>query len=156
MTEFLGEIGPAAERNGLVQLALRCTVPGVPDTYQGTEFPDLSLVDPDNRRPVGYAARSAALTNPPRKMRLLIDLLRLREAHPALFDRGSYEPAIVTGDHAEDVLAFERRHGDKCLRCAVTLRSVPDTGSATIAFASGPKIDAGTRLQDAPVWFELV
>lgn len=156
MTDFLDEIGVAAERNSLVQLALRCTVPGVPDTYQGTEFPDLSLVDPDNRRPVDYGARSAALTDPPRKMRLLIDLLRLRKAFPALFERGSYEPAIVTGDQADAVLAFERRHGGHFLRCAVALRSVPDPGSAGIAFASGTTADAGTLLRNAPVWFELI
>ncbi len=48
------------ERKGLVQLALKLTLPGVPDIYQGTEFADLSLVDPDNRRPVDFAAREAA------------------------------------------------------------------------------------------------
>jgi len=47
--------------NSLTQVALKATMPGVPDFYQGTEFWDLSLVDPDNRRPVDFAARSAAL-----------------------------------------------------------------------------------------------
>ena len=47
--------------NGLAQCLLRLTVPGVPDLYQGTEFWDFSLVDPDNRRPVDFAARAAAL-----------------------------------------------------------------------------------------------
>ena len=47
--------------NSLSQLTLKATMPGVPDFYQGTEFWDLSLVDPDNRRPVDFAARAAAL-----------------------------------------------------------------------------------------------
>ena len=48
-------IAPAGAVNGLVQCLLRLTVPGVPDLYQGTEFWDFSLVDPDNRRPVDYS-----------------------------------------------------------------------------------------------------
>ena len=44
-------------RNSLVQTTLKLTVPGVPDIYQGAELWDLSLVDPDNRRPVDFAAR---------------------------------------------------------------------------------------------------
>ena len=47
--------------NSLTQLVLKTTMPGVPDFYQGTETWDLSLVDPDNRRPVDFAARQAAL-----------------------------------------------------------------------------------------------
>src|SRR6478609_5857140 len=58
---FAGRIAPAGAVNGLAQLLLRCAAPGVPDLYQGTEFWDLSLVDPDNRRPVDFAARSEAL-----------------------------------------------------------------------------------------------
>ncbi len=50
-------IAAAGARNALVQTTLRLTVPGVPDLYQGTEGWDLSLVDPDNRRPVDYAQR---------------------------------------------------------------------------------------------------
>src|SRR3712207_7585635 len=48
-------------RSGLAQAVLRCASPGVPDLYQGCEFWDFSLVDPDNRRPVDFAARRAAL-----------------------------------------------------------------------------------------------
>jgi (1->4)-alpha-D-glucan 1-alpha-D-glucosylmutase len=50
--------------NGLAQTLLRMTVPGVPDLYQGNEFWDFSLVDPDNRRPVDYASRQQALQQP--------------------------------------------------------------------------------------------
>ena len=59
--------------NGLAQAVLKATAPGVPDTYQGTELWDLSLVDPDNRRPVDFAARAAAL-------RALDDGARARDA----------------------------------------------------------------------------
>ena len=64
---FLGSFKKFAERaallgalNSLSQLALKVTLPGVPDFYQGTELWDLSLVDPDNRRKVDYAARAAS------------------------------------------------------------------------------------------------
>ena len=48
-------------RNSLVQTALKLTLPGMPDIYQGAELWDLSLVDPDNRRPVDYDLRRQAL-----------------------------------------------------------------------------------------------
>lgn len=57
LTDFVDRIGPAGAVNGIVQAVLRSTLPGVPDCYQGAELWDLSLVDPDNRRPVDYAAR---------------------------------------------------------------------------------------------------
>ena len=53
---FAQRIGPAGAVNGLTQTLLKLTVPGVPDIYQGAEFWDQSLVDPDNRRPVDFAA----------------------------------------------------------------------------------------------------
>jgi (1->4)-alpha-D-glucan 1-alpha-D-glucosylmutase len=133
MHAFLAEIAPAAIRNRLVAVALRYTVPGVPDLYQGTEFLDLSLVDPDNRRPVDFAARAAALANPPAKLRLIVDLLALRRRHPALFAAGSYDPAHVSGEGA--IIAFERRHEGRILRVAVALRE--PTEDAKITFASG-------------------
>ena len=57
---FAQRIAPAGAVNGLAQTLLKLTVPGVPDIYQGTEFWDFSLVDPDNRRPVDFAARAAS------------------------------------------------------------------------------------------------
>ncbi len=58
---FARRIGPAGALNGLAQTLLKLTVPGVPDFYQGAEFWDLSLVDPDNRRPVDFTRRIEAL-----------------------------------------------------------------------------------------------
>lgn len=152
MNAFLVEIAPAAERNSLIQVALRCTMPGVPDLYQGNEFADLSLVDPDNRRPVDYNARRAALDAPPPKLRLLTALLDLRRRNPALFTAGSYEPAEVLGNAR--LLAFERRHDLKTFRCAVQLEeAVP--ADTSIRFASDTTRDASALFADSPVWFEL-
>ena len=61
LADFVDDIAPAAAVNALAQLLLKLTSPGVPDIYQGTDFWDFSLVDPDNRRPVDYAAREDAL-----------------------------------------------------------------------------------------------
>ena len=68
--EFLESVASMAHRvallgalNSLTQLTLKATMPGVPDFYQGTEFWDLSLVDPDNRRPVDFAARTTLLAS---------------------------------------------------------------------------------------------
>ena len=123
-------IAPAGAVNGLVQCLLRLTVPGVPDLYQGTEFWDFSLVDPDNRRPVDFAARAAALgeadlpalaaewRNGGIKQALIAELLALRRRAPQLFAEGSYEPVAVEGEAAASMIAFVRRHGDHRLLVA--------------------------------------
>src|SRR5205085_2277504 len=59
LRRFVAGIVRPGIQNALAQLVLKVTSPGVPDFYQGTELWDLSLVDPDNRRPVDYARRSA-------------------------------------------------------------------------------------------------
>src|SRR5450830_1267194 len=119
-------IAPAGALNGLAQSLLRVTVPGVPDLYQGDEFWDFSLVDPDNRRPVDFNARQRALETPPDmgellfnwhdgriKQALIAQVLALRKAHPEVFHRGSYTPLDVVGQHAEHVVAFCREHQGK-------------------------------------------
>jgi (1->4)-alpha-D-glucan 1-alpha-D-glucosylmutase len=130
---FAAEIGPYGAINGLSQAVLRLTAPGIPDLYQGTDFWDLSLVDPDNRRPVDYAAREAALEageTPARllqqwhdgrvKQAIITRLLHLRAAHPALFTTGAYQPLRVEGERAEHVLAFARTHEDDAALVLVT------------------------------------
>lgn len=125
-------IAPAGALNGLAQSLLRITVPGVPDLYQGDEFWDFTLVDPDNRRPVDFAARQHALNTPVDigelmfnwrdgriKQALIGELLTLRKVHPALFRQGSYEPLEVVGEHAERVVAFYRQYQDKQLLVVV-------------------------------------
>ncbi len=113
----------AAQANALVQTALRYTVPGVPDLYQGTELADLSLVDPDNRRPVDYACRVRLLKHDaPPKLALIARLLATRADAPEIFAQGDYFPLDVTGSRAAHVLAFERRASEQTLRVAVALR----------------------------------
>ena len=146
---FLAEIAPAAERNSLVATALRCTVPGVPDLYQGAEFADLSLVDPDNRAPVDYAARIAALEAPPPKLRLIADLLAMRRAEPEVFACGSYRAAGAP----DTVLAFEREHGGRLFRFAGLLRG--GEASGTVHFAGGHTRQAAGMFAGGPVWFEM-
>ncbi|HEX3756981.1 MAG TPA: malto-oligosyltrehalose synthase [Rhizomicrobium sp.] len=109
---FLAEIGPAAQANALVQTVLRYTVPGMPDLYQGCEFIDLSLVDPDNRRPVDFTARAAALRHAAdpsfaaRKQRIIAALLKARQANPDLWRLGDYRPLEM----GEAAIGFMRRH----------------------------------------------
>lgn len=122
---FVERTQAAALANSLVQVALRCLVPGVPDTYQGTELADLSLVDPDNRRPVDFAARERLLSlgaEGEPKLALLRQLLTLRRRHPDLFRTGDYHPLEVRGERAENVVAFRRSGGGVSLLCAVTVR----------------------------------
>jgi len=123
---FANRISAAGAINGLAQALLKLTVPGVPDFYQGTEFWDLSLVDPDNRRPVDFAARAGALGAPPKalvahwrdgriKQALIARTLALRCACPALFADGSYQPLEVHGAFADRVVAFARRLNDQAV-----------------------------------------
>jgi len=134
--EFHRRLAPLGVRNSLVQTALKLTVPGVPDIYQGAELWDLNLVDPDNRRPVNYTARRRALTTLEErdvsdllsawedgevKLRLVRSLLRLRSADEALFKMGSYEPITAQGPQSDRVCAFLRRGGDSTLITAAAL-----------------------------------
>jgi (1->4)-alpha-D-glucan 1-alpha-D-glucosylmutase len=115
---FLAETGlvAAGHHNSLVQTALKLTCPGVPDIYQGTELWDLSLVDPDNRRPVDFEARRRGLAGEAvdgvDKLRLVRSLLHLRRERPELFDADAgYAPLAVEGPDVERVVAFERAGG---------------------------------------------
>lgn len=123
---FVIDTQRAAEANSLVQTALRYTVPGVPDLYQGTELPDFSLVDPDNRTPVDYPRREAMLAGTAAehpKLALIRTLLAHRTSAPELFAASGYDAATVTGVRRDHVLGFTRRCGDTELRCAFLLRA---------------------------------
>lgn len=123
LSKTVNSIAAAGALNGLAQTLLRMTVPGVPDLYQGNEFWDFSLVDPDNRRPVDYAAREQALHAHAEvekllanwrdgriKQALIAQVLNLRSEHAELFRRGSYQALEVLGSQAHNVLAFAREH----------------------------------------------
>jgi (1->4)-alpha-D-glucan 1-alpha-D-glucosylmutase len=130
---FAARLGPPGALNGLAQTLLRLTVPGVPDLYQGTEFWDQSLVDPDNRRPVDFRARQEALQQdtPPAallktwqsgavKQAVIARALRLRQEFPALFAKGDYIKLEAEGAMAPHSLAFSRGEGKQRIVVAVT------------------------------------
>lgn len=120
--------------NSLSQVLLKITCPGVPDFYQGTEIWNLSLVDPDNRRPVDYALRNRMLedlkkrefeisqrefsrelianrTDGMIKLYLIYKTINYRRKNRELFERGEYLPLEVMGERADNVCAFARRIG---------------------------------------------
>jgi (1->4)-alpha-D-glucan 1-alpha-D-glucosylmutase len=121
---FAHRIAPAGAVNGLTQVVLKLTAPGIPDFYQGTEFWDLSLVDPDNRREVDFKARIDALAsltsfrdlarrwrNGRIKQAVIRHILAFREKCPDLFGAGEYIPLAIDGPAADHVMAFARRRG---------------------------------------------
>ena len=97
------------ERNALAATALKLFAPGVPDTYQGTEVESLTLVDPDNRRPVDYANLETLLESDaePAKLRLVRRMLHARREHAALFRDGDYLPLRT---EVPGTIAYARRH----------------------------------------------
>ncbi|WP_047300951.1 malto-oligosyltrehalose synthase [Pseudomonas fluorescens] len=146
----VNSIAAAGALNGLAQTLLRMTVPGVPDLYQGNEFWDFSLVDPDNRRPVDYAAREQALEaalpvgellhdwrDGRIKQALIAQVLNLRVEHAELFRRGSYQALEVLGSQAHNVLAFVREHAG--LQAIVI---VPIRCASLLENSAVPQVDA--------------
>ena len=90
----------------------------MPDVYQGTELWDDSLVDPDNRRPVDFAARREALSaSSDTKINVVAAALRLRREKPEAFLHGRYRPLLAEGPAAEHLVAFVR--GDDVVTAAI-------------------------------------
>ncbi|MEJ2719689.1 MAG: malto-oligosyltrehalose synthase [bacterium] len=147
--------------NSLSQTVLKCSCPGVPDFYQGTELWDFSLVDPDNRRPVDFERRKVMLTEilkripaeRPELIRELLDnrtdgrvkmfviheLLLFRRDNRDLMDGGEYVPLEAAGIHSDNVIAFARRL-DRHWSLTVAPRFVTNL------------IDAGGLPVGKPVW----
>jgi (1->4)-alpha-D-glucan 1-alpha-D-glucosylmutase len=145
--EFLNSLETLAQRvsrlgalNSLSQITLKATMPGVPDFYQGTEFWDLSLVDPDNRRPVDFAERAAVLAsleapdweslaqnwpNGHLKLAWTRHLLKLRTEFSDVFAHGDYQALEIAGPHGDHVIAFARRHGREAVITAVAKSFAP-------------------------------
>ncbi|WP_207428060.1 malto-oligosyltrehalose synthase [Pedobacter sp. SYSU D00535] len=117
--------------NSLIQVLLKFTSPGVPDVYQGCELYDLSLVDPDNRRPVDYQKREQWLTELEafrQDRRALLEnlwenrydgkiklwltnlLFNERKAEKDVFEKAAYIPLKVKGKYKDQILAFARHH----------------------------------------------
>jgi (1->4)-alpha-D-glucan 1-alpha-D-glucosylmutase len=153
--EFVDRLRPLGWSDALGQKLLQLAGPGVPDVYQGTELWDLSLVDPDNRRPVDYAARRDLLgridggwqpdidDEGAAKLLLTARVLRLRRDRADLFEGFEHVPAM--GGAAGHALAF-RRHPD--LVAVATVRS-------GVLAASGGWQDAALEL-GAGTWTDVL
>ena len=128
--------------NALTQVALKVAMPGIPDFYQGTEFWDLSLVDPDNRRPVDFMTRQRLLAQPDEaewpalaeawrdgriKFAVMRRLLAWRRGLGDVLVNGDYRPLTVAGPHREHVVAFARVHGDVAAALVVGRHFAPLT-----------------------------
>ena len=154
---------PAGITYGLAQTALRLAMPGIPDLYQGSESWNLSLVDPDNRRPVDFAGLASDLAAPPPefsrdwrqgrvKQYLVQKLLADRAARPALYAEGSYLPLEGKGPMAGHVVAFARQHQNQALIVAVPRaiagRLEPDQPPAIAKAFAGTALGLPRELED--------
>jgi len=141
LEEFVGVVESAGRINSLSQTLMKHTAPGVPDLYQGGELWDLSLVDPDNRRPVDYELRrkllveidSMHVTEVMRrsdeglpKLWTIHHALQLRNEHPEWFGReADYEPVLARGPRAKHVIAYLRGGNVLTVAQRWTLRGEP-------------------------------
>lgn len=125
LEQFVSSIADAAVVNSLSQTLLKLTAPGVPDIYQGNEFLDLSLVDPDNRRPVDFEMREKSLDQVKQlnaqavwagenknlsKLWLIHKTLAVRSRNEKHF-AGDYQPLVAHGENADHLIAFVRGNG---------------------------------------------
>ena len=167
MTELVVGLAPDGWSNSLGQKLLQLIGPGVPDVYQGTELWEDSLVDPDNRREVDYAARAAMLSTldipavdatGAAKLLVVSRALQLRRERPESFVGGSYAPVLAEGDAARHVVGFSRGPaGAEPDVIAVATRlpgSLGRWGSTTVALPGGQWTDRLTGVDhrgDTPV-----
>jgi (1->4)-alpha-D-glucan 1-alpha-D-glucosylmutase len=128
LEQFVDKVKDAGRTNSLAQSLMKYTAPGVPDTYQGTEIWDLSLVDPDNRRPVDYQLRIALMKDLKKlhgdniaaqvmaraeeglpKMWVAHHALRLRRERPEWFGvEATYMPLLAEGPKSDHVISYLR------------------------------------------------
>jgi (1->4)-alpha-D-glucan 1-alpha-D-glucosylmutase len=138
---FARRLAAAGVHNSLIQVVIKLTAPGVPDIYNGCELWDLSMVDPDNRRPVDYALRDRMLGQLEAqlaadrlacmrqlwahwedggiKLATTMTLLHHRREFTELYAEGDYQPLPAQGMHADDLCAFTRTRGPSSLIVAV-------------------------------------
>lgn len=155
---FMRRIAPTGAINGLAQTLLKLTVPGVPDFYQGTDLWDFSLVDPDNRRPVDFAARArmgdvplsdlaARWRDGAVKQALIRRTLLLRQRAPQLFAEGAYRSVVVEGSSRDSVVAFLREAGGDWMLVVVPRKvAVMMSGQDKLQLSAGAFSDTSLRL----------
>ena len=159
--------------NSMSVTLLKLTAPGVPDTYQGTELWDFSLVDPDNRRPVDYPSRQKLFENVRRtgggsdalpvekmlespedgrlKLHLIWKTLCVRKQWPDIFQYGEYLPVKVEGEKADHVVAFIRKHEDSSV-LVVAPRLVSSLMGGSDLPPIGPHVWGDTHLALSSCW----
>ncbi|MGY1616827.1 malto-oligosyltrehalose synthase [Geodermatophilus sp. SYSU D00691] len=160
--KFVERIAPFGRSNSLSQKLLQLTMPGVPDVYQGTELWDLSLVDPDNRRPVDYDRRRSLLAaldagqlpllddGGAAKLLVVSRTLRARRDDPGWF--AGYEPVAASGTAADHVVAFDRGGAvTVATRLPVALAAAGGWGDTALQLPTGAWRDVltGTRVVSA-------
>jgi len=159
---FMSRLAIVGFKNSLIQTTLKLTCPGMPDIYQGAEFWDLSLVDPDNRRPVDYEARFKSITafndaksvefdhlltnwqDASIKQWLIAKLLHFRAEHPELFEASAYSSLNIVGPDAERICAFTRQVGSKQLIVVVALYPARSTDGQSETIVQLPDISEKT------------
>ncbi|KQO71027.1 malto-oligosyltrehalose synthase [Methylobacterium sp. Leaf89] len=174
---FLAQLRPFAKRlahlgmiAGLGRTVLKATLPGLPDTYQGTEFWDFSFVDPDNRRPVNYPALARALeeglpaadllahwTDGRVKQATLAKLLADRAARPSFYADADYQALPASGSQAEHVIAFTR--SDATTGEGDLVVAVPRLVSGLVGedlWSSEAFAGTGVAVTPASAWIDLV
>ncbi len=148
MSHFVERIAPSAATNSLAMTVLKCVAPGVPDFYQGSELWDYSLTDPDNRRPVDFAVRRAALDRLPGahstpaqrrsatrrllarwphghlKLYVTREMLALRRQRGDLFSHGTYDALNSSGRLADHVVAIARQQDASYALAVVARQSI--------------------------------
>jgi (1->4)-alpha-D-glucan 1-alpha-D-glucosylmutase len=158
LEKFVAFVLRAGRINSLAQSLVKCTAPGVPDTYQGGELWDLSLVDPDNRRPVDFDQRRAMLAELQRgvkieeimrrlnssldpgtpKIWLLHQALKLRNAQPGWFGaEAAYVPLMAEGPKRKHVLAYLRAGKVATVVPRWTLKSGDSWSSTSVELPQG-------------------
>ena len=173
---FLREFLPFQDRiarigvvNSLAQTILKLASPGVPDVYQGCEYWDLSLVDPDNRRPVDYEARIRSLRSIDDRLRaganradlarellanwrdaqikqyVIATTLRHRRENYDVYAKGGYHPLDALGEAKMRVVAFARIHNGQTMITAA---------ARLVSGWMGP--DGSTMPVGSTVWSDLV
>jgi (1->4)-alpha-D-glucan 1-alpha-D-glucosylmutase len=167
--DFVGVLREPGRVNSLSQTLLKLTAPGVPDLYQGTELWNLSLVDPDNRRPVDFARRArllasldglsceevlAGMDDGLPKLWLIQRALHLRRERPRAFGpEGGYHPLEVSSRRAEHVVAFVRGGEVATVVPRLLLRLEGDWHDTAVALPegrwrnvlTGETLDGGSR-----------
>ena len=157
LADLVEAVSSPGRVNALTQKVIALTMPGVPDVYQGTELWDDSLVDPDNRRPVDFAARARLLASVRgagdgpvpvddsgrAKLLVVTRALHARRGRRELFT--SYRPVTVTGTAVEHLVAYDRGGAiTLATRLPVALRRVGGWGTTSVVLPAGTYTDVFT------------